>query len=111
MANAPYIEEMQAEYERNPGAVSDEWRRFFESLKEAPLQNGHDFSGPSWAAPLDLLTNDNEADADLAAALTGRSSQGEHHIRERITQCAYASGFEMSPAWRLCARPRIPSAP
>ncbi len=33
-ANAPYIEDMQAEYERNPGAVSDEWRRFFESIKE-----------------------------------------------------------------------------
>jgi 2-oxoglutarate dehydrogenase E1 component len=32
-ANAPYIEDMQAEYERNPGAVSDEWRRFFESIK------------------------------------------------------------------------------
>ena len=31
-ANAPYIEDMQSEYERNPGSVSDEWRRFFESL-------------------------------------------------------------------------------
>ena len=34
-ANAPYIEDMQAEYERNPGSVSDEWRRFFESIKRA----------------------------------------------------------------------------
>ena len=25
---------MQAEYERNPGSVSDEWRHFFESLNE-----------------------------------------------------------------------------
>jgi len=102
-SNAPYIEEMQAEYERNPGAVSDEWRRFFESLKEPPLQNGRDFSGPSWAAPLELLTNDNEADADLVAALTGQPSQGERHIRERIAQRAYASGFEMSPAASLRA--------
>ena len=102
-SNAPYIEEMQAEYERNPGAVSDEWRRFFESLKEPPLQNGRDFSGPSWAAPLELLTNDNEADADLVAALTGQPSQGERHIRERIAHRAYASGFEMSPAASLRA--------
>jgi 2-oxoglutarate dehydrogenase E1 component len=27
--NAPYIEEMQAQYEKNPGSVSDEWRHFF----------------------------------------------------------------------------------
>ena len=33
-ANAAYVEAMQSEYERNPGAVSDEWRHFFESLNE-----------------------------------------------------------------------------
>ena len=32
--NAPYIEEMQALYEKNPGAVSDEWRLFFQSLND-----------------------------------------------------------------------------
>ena len=32
--NAPYIEEMQAQYEKNPGSVTDEWRHFFESLNE-----------------------------------------------------------------------------
>ena len=32
--NAAYIEEMQAQYERNPGSVSDEWRHFFASLQE-----------------------------------------------------------------------------
>ena len=31
-ANAAYVEEMQAQYERNPGSVGDEWRHFFESL-------------------------------------------------------------------------------
>ncbi len=48
-ANAPYIEDMQAEYERNPGAVSDEWRRFFESIKEAPAQPGAFSDAPAWA--------------------------------------------------------------
>ena len=33
-SNAAYVEDMQAEYERNPGSVSDEWRHFFESLNE-----------------------------------------------------------------------------
>ena len=102
-ANAPYIEEMQAEYERNPGAVSDEWRRFFESLKDPNAQSAHDFSGPSWAAPLSLLTNDNEADNDLVQALTGNYGPVAHQIRDRITQRAHHAGFEMSPAVSLRA--------
>ena len=32
--NAAYIEEMQVQYEANPGSVSDEWRLFFQSLRE-----------------------------------------------------------------------------
>ena len=49
-ANAAYIEEMQAQYERNPGSVSDEWRHFFASLQE---EHGSGrataTAGPSWA--------------------------------------------------------------
>ena len=41
--NAAYIEQMQAIYDRNPGGVPEEWRRFFESLHDS--QAGH---GPSW---------------------------------------------------------------
>ena len=102
-ANAPYIEEMQAEYDRNPGAVSDEWRRFFESLKEAPQGNGRDFSGPSWAVPAELLSNRNQVDKDLVDALTGNSAAVERHLREKISQRAYQAGFEMSPAASLRA--------
>ena len=56
-ANAAYIEEMQAQYERNPGSVSDEWRHFFASLQEEQGAaradgNGH---GPSWARPLEQV--------------------------------------------------------
>ena len=101
--NAPYIEEMQAEYERNPGAVSDEWRRFFESLKETPQNGGNEFSGPSWGAPLELLSNGSESDRDLVDALTGNMGAGERHIRERIAQRAHVAGFELSPAASLRA--------
>ncbi|MEE8253496.1 MAG: hypothetical protein V3R17_06140, partial [Hyphomicrobium sp.] len=38
--NAAYVEGMQADYERNPGSVSDEWRHFFESLKEEQNRGG-----------------------------------------------------------------------
>ena len=103
-ANAPYVEEMQAEYERNPGAVSDEWRRFFESIKEpahspATASNG----GASWAAPLSMLLNDNSADRDLVGALTGDYGEAERTIRQRIEQRAHVAGFELSPAASLRA--------
>ena len=53
--NAAYIEEMQAIYERNPGAVSDEWRLFFQSLHEEQGNASAEASGPSWGVPLERL--------------------------------------------------------
>ena len=50
-ANAAYIEEMQAQYERNPGSVSDEWRHFFASLQEEQGAARAEGNGPSWARP------------------------------------------------------------
>ena len=103
-ANAPYVEEMHAEYERNPGAVSDEWRRFFESIKEpahAP-QSQHSASA-SWAAPLSMLLNDTTTDRDLIGALTGDYAEAERNIRTRIERRAQAEGFELSPAASLRA--------
>jgi 2-oxoglutarate dehydrogenase E1 component len=39
--NAAYIEELQAQYEKNPGSVSEQWRAFFQSLQdETRSQNG-----------------------------------------------------------------------
>ena len=102
-ANTPYIEDMQAEYERNPGAVSDEWRRFFESMKEAAPQAGGGATGPAWAAPLSLLLNDNATDRDLVGALTGDYGEAERSIREKIEHRAHSNGFEMSPVVSLRA--------
>ncbi len=102
-ANAPYIEEMQAQYERNPGAVSDEWRRFFESVKEAPATHGNDFAGPTWAAPIASLLNETTADQDLVGALTGDYGGVGRTIRDRISSQAHSAGFEMSPAASLRA--------
>ncbi len=101
-ANAPYIEDMQAQYERNPGAVTDEWRRFFESLKEQPSGNGHASESPSWGLPAALLQPQTDND-DLAGALTGDWGQAERVIREKMAQRAHGAGFEMSPAVSLRA--------
>jgi 2-oxoglutarate dehydrogenase E1 component len=96
-AYAPYIEDMQAEYERNPGAVSDEWRRFFESIKE-PTAEPAFTGGPAWAPPLSALLNDKDTDRDLVSALTGDYGETERTIRDKIERHAQLSGFELSPA-------------
>jgi 2-oxoglutarate dehydrogenase E1 component len=103
-ANAAYIEEMQAQYERNPGSVSDEWRHFFASLQEersdgtAPFG---DHGGPSWARPLEQAAR--EGDRELLAALTGDYEATERHIRERLQARASAAGVDLSPAASLRA--------
>ena len=62
-ANAAYIEEMQAQYERNPGSVSDEWRHFFASLQEEHGDGRGQTAthGPSWARPLEQVRRQQRA--------------------------------------------------
>jgi 2-oxoglutarate dehydrogenase E1 component len=99
-ANAAYIEEMQAQYERNPGSVSDEWRHFFASLQdERKGGNGH--NGPSWAKPLEQI--EQEGDRDLLAALTGDYGAAEQRIRGQLHARAAAGGFDLTPAASLRA--------
>ncbi len=96
--NAPYIEEMQALYEKNPGAVSDEWRLFFQSLSDGNRGNGeHHASGPSWGRPLDEIGSQ-PANADLHGALTGDYGGAERHLREKISHKAQVAGFDLSVA-------------
>jgi 2-oxoglutarate dehydrogenase E1 component len=91
-ANAAYIEEMQAEYESNPGSVPDEWRSFFESLHDEAAASQAD-AGPSWAAPLEQL----QANGELIAALTGDYEQTERRVRDKLDERAHSQGFQISP--------------
>ncbi|MBX9925420.1 MAG: 2-oxoglutarate dehydrogenase E1 component [Hyphomicrobiaceae bacterium] len=91
--NAAYIEEMQAQYERNPGSVGDEWRHFFESLKEERAAIAAP-SDPSWGTPLEALTNN----GDLVSALTSDWGGVEKRVRNRIAEQAQSYGVDMSPA-------------
>jgi 2-oxoglutarate dehydrogenase E1 component len=99
-ANAAYIEEMQAQYERNPGSVSDEWRHFFASLQEE-RQAGNGHGGPSWARPLEQI--EKAGDRELLAALTGDYGAAEQRIRGQLQARASAAGFDMTPAASLRA--------
>ena len=97
--NAAYVEDMQAEYERNPGSVSDEWRHFFESLNEERGGSRNGDRGPSWGiSPPELLEN-----GDLVAALTGDYQSTERTIRTNLQAKSHQLGYEMSPAASLRA--------
>jgi 2-oxoglutarate dehydrogenase E1 component len=98
-ANAAYVEEMQAEYERNPGAVGDEWRHFFESLNETREPGHLESRGPSWGTRLPEI----EGNGELVAALTGDYGAAERSLRDNLEAKAHSLGFEMSPAASLRA--------
>ena len=92
--NAGYIEEMQAQYERNPGSVSDQWRLFFQSLQEEQTKGGETPSSPSWGRTLDEL----QPTGELVAALTADYGASERSVREKISQRAQEHGYDVSPA-------------
>jgi 2-oxoglutarate dehydrogenase E1 component len=95
-ANAAYIEEMQAQYEANPGSVPDEWRLFFQSLhdEQARAGEGNGHGGPSWATPLEQL----QTRSELTSALAVDWGRSERHVRERLASRAQGHGVELSPA-------------
>jgi 2-oxoglutarate dehydrogenase E1 component len=47
-SNAPYIEDLYARYEADPGAVDAAWRSFFESLKDDARDVAGTARAPSW---------------------------------------------------------------
>jgi 2-oxoglutarate dehydrogenase E1 component len=47
-SNAPYIEDLYARYEADPGAVDAAWRSFFESLKDDARDAAGTARAPSW---------------------------------------------------------------
>ncbi len=100
--NAAYIEEMQALYEKNPGAVSDEWRLFFQSLNDGH-RSGHgaepQAQGASWARPLEEISQ--TGNQELLGALTGDYGGTEKHFREKNASRAQSAGYDMSMAASL----------
>ena len=88
--NAAYIEQMQTIYERNPGGVPEEWRRFFDSMQE---QDTRAPTGPSWGRN----GGNSNGNADLLGALTGDYGPNESEIRGRIEQRAQQAGYDLTP--------------
>src|SRR3972149_10668974 len=96
--NAAYIEDLHAQYERDPNAVDAEWRVFFGALKDNAADVEKSAHGASWKKPNWPL----RADGDLVAALDGQWAETEKKIGEKISAkfqtLAQAKGVELSQA-------------
>jgi 2-oxoglutarate dehydrogenase E1 component len=99
--NAAYVEEMQALYDKNPGAVSDEWRLFFQSLNDQNRHATGEHHGPSWGRPLEELQS--AGNSELLSALTGDYRGAEREIRGKLEARASANGYDLSMAASLRA--------
>jgi 2-oxoglutarate dehydrogenase E1 component len=85
-ANAPYLEDLQARYQRDPKSVDAEWQTFFDGLKDTPETK------PSWQRagwpPL--------ANGELTAALDGNWAETATKTSEKIKAAVQARGVEIS---------------
>ena len=93
-SNAPYIEELYARYEKNPGSVDAEWQAFFQGLKDEAADVAQAARGPSWKKP----NWPPRPNGDLVAALDGQWAETEKHLGDKISAKAQAKGVELSSA-------------
>jgi 2-oxoglutarate dehydrogenase E1 component len=93
-ANAPYIEEMYARFEKNPASVDADWQEFFKSLKDQPADVERSVEGPSWEkANWPVVARD-----DLVSALDGNWAAVEKTVGDKLSAKAQAKGVELSAA-------------
>jgi len=78
--NANYIDQLYAEYEKNPAAVDAEWRDFFDSLHDDRGDVLKNAEGASWQRSNWPL----KADGELVSALDGNWPDVEKHMTDRL---------------------------
>ncbi|WP_298850620.1 2-oxoglutarate dehydrogenase E1 component [uncultured Ruegeria sp.] len=91
--NAEYLEQLYAQYTKNPGAVDAAWVEFFRAMGDAAPDVQREAEGPSWArtdwppVPAD----------DLTGALTGEWAEIDAKAAgKKIKDKAEAKGVEVS---------------
>ncbi|MBN8985569.1 MAG: 2-oxoglutarate dehydrogenase E1 component, partial [Rhizobiales bacterium] len=87
-ANATYIDDLYALYEKDPKSVDPEWQEFFGSLKDKPADVQKNAEGPSWARTNWPLTPKD----DLTSALDGNWVQVEKTVSNKLQAKAAAGG-------------------
>jgi len=93
-ANAGYIEDLHARYEKDPSSVDAEWQAFFGALKDDRQAVEQSARGASWKKPHWPIA----ANGDLVSALDGNWAQVEKAVGDKITAKAQAKGVEISQA-------------
>ncbi|MGO4388377.1 2-oxoglutarate dehydrogenase E1 component [Microvirga sp. 2YAF29] len=93
-ANASYIEELQARYEKDPSSVDAEWQGFFGALKDDKQAVEKAANGPSWEKPNWPIP----ANGELISALDGNWAQVEKVVGDKIKAKADAKGSQISEA-------------
>ncbi len=91
-ANASYIEDLQARYEKDPASVDAEWQAFFGALKDDKQAVEKAANGPSWEKPNWPI----HANGELVSALDGNWAQIEKVVGDKIKAKAEAKGAEIS---------------
>lgn len=93
-ANAPYIEDLYARYEKDPSSVDAEWQAFFGALKDDKQAVEQAARGASWKKPNWPIA----ANGELVSALDGNWTQVEKAVGDKIKAKAKDKGAEISQA-------------
>jgi len=96
-SNASYIEDLHADYVKDPSSVSPEWRDFFDGLADAPEAITKESEGPSWARP-DWPIPEN---GELVSALDGNWPAVEKALASKIEARAPSAAPEDTRAATL----------
>jgi 2-oxoglutarate dehydrogenase E1 component len=91
-ANAPYIEDLYARYEKDPSTVDAEWQAFFGALRDDKKAVEQNARGASWKKPNWPI----HANGDLVSALDGNWAQVEKAVGDKIKAKAQGKGAEIS---------------
>src|SRR5215213_1119705 len=92
--NAAYIEELYAQYAKDPNSVDAEWQAFFSALKDDNQIVTKNAEGPSWTRPNWPVV----ANGELVAALDGNWAPIEAALGRKVKAKAQAKGVEVSQA-------------
>ena len=92
--NAAYIEDLYAQYAKDPNSVDAEWQAFFGALKDDGRIVTKNAEGASWTRPNWPIA----ANGELVAALDGNWASIEAAVGGKVKAKAQAKGVEVSQA-------------
>lgn len=98
-ANAPYIEDLYARFQKDPASVDAEWQAFFAALKDDKQAVEQSARGASWKKPNWPIA----ANGDLVSAMDGNWAQIEKAVGDKIKAKAEAKGGPIDQAQVLQA--------